>query len=396
MASGGDSFEREEQLVQQVTSLENEVKEWKSRYARAKTQLRHLRASSIGLSIDSPSAAKVAKEGGFTRPDGLVKDVHVTKFQIAIDELLRTARSEDPSVVIEYIKSVVVTVRHITQDIGDATTSNGEQASQRNKMITRVSATANNLITAAKNFAASNGISPVSLLDAAASHLTAAVVELIRTVKIKPTPIGELEDDDDGSLPPGGSPTFFPIRKGGIVSGESIYSVNSSPRPSSGRPRSSGRDAWGARRPMSRNGQVNGKPQSSTLKMGFGMREQDSEIEELKIYLEDQTENLVQSIQALVGSIRGGDGMHSIRDHIEDIASVVGKVVDSTETAINSTGNPSLRDRGEPITRKLSDCRARLLNAGVDGENIRDAPAMKEFSNKLPPLAFEIARETKV
>ena len=46
---------------------------------------------------------------------------------------------------------------------------------------------------------ASNGIAPVSLVDAAASHLTGAVVELIKVVKIRPTPAGELEVADDFS-----------------------------------------------------------------------------------------------------------------------------------------------------------------------------------------------------
>jgi hypothetical protein len=59
-------------------------------------------------------------------------------------------------------------------------------------------------------------------------------------------------------------------------------------------------------------------------------------------------------------------------------------------------GNSTLRDRGEPTIRKLSDCRAKLLEFNSEGESITDPAVMKEFTNKLPPLAFEIARETKV
>src|SRR6202035_3456486 len=80
----GSSFEREELLANQVNKLEEEVKDWRNRYARTKTQLRSLRASSIGLTIQQ-DAAKYARESGFTGEDGLVKDVHVPKYQISID-----------------------------------------------------------------------------------------------------------------------------------------------------------------------------------------------------------------------------------------------------------------------------------------------------------------------
>jgi G protein-coupled receptor kinase-interacting protein 1 C term len=116
----------------------------------------------------------------------------------------------------------------------------------------------------------------------------------------------------------------------------------------------------------------------------------------LQFYLEDQTEGMVQSIQALVSSIRADDGMPIIRKHINDIATVVGNVVTSTETAMGQAGNSILRDRGESIIRKLSDCRAKLLEINSEGENIKDLAVLKDLTNKLPPLAFEIARETKV
>ncbi|KAI9773145.1 MAG: component of the polarisome [Geoglossum simile] len=380
-------WDREEKLLGQVSRLEEEVKEWKSRYARTKTQLRNLRASSIGLSIQPPDVGQFSKDGAFTDATGLVSDMHVTKFQIAIDDLLRITRSGEPSSVLDYMKSVVVAVRNITQGIDDATPSDGDQ---RSKLKSRVSATANNLITAAKNFSSANGISPVSLLDAAASHLTAAVVELIRAVKIRPTPEGEFEDDDDGHLSVEAR-GFSPLRNGRL-SGESIYSPASSPRRSS-TPKGRGKDSWVGRRPLSRNGLSNGK--SFATKMGYGVRTQESNVEELKFYLEDQTEGMVQSIQALVSSIRADDGMPIIRNHINDIATVVGNVVKSTEAAMGRAGNSILRDRGESIIRKLSDCRAKLLEVNTEGENIKDPAVLKDFTNKLPPLAFEIARETK-
>jgi hypothetical protein len=289
------SYDREEQLTTMVTKLEEEVKDWRNRYARTKTQLRGLRASSMGLTIQE---AKLNKDSGFTQENGLVKDVHVTKFQISIDELLRTARTEDPTRVIEFMKSVVVNVRRITQDIDEAPSSNGDLAQQQAKLKSRVSVTANNLITASKNFAAANGLSPVSLLDAAASHLTAAVVELVRTVKIRPTPAGELEDDDDGNLEPVDTRGFYPVqnpkqdsvpppflglRNGRPTSGDSsMYSPINSPRESANmRPRSSRGAQLG-----NGLGIMNGNNKTlppAPMGFGFGIRTQDTDVEELKV-----------------------------------------------------------------------------------------------------------------
>ena len=208
--------EKEEKMANQVSSLEAELKDWKSRYARAKTQLRNLKASSMGLSqLVSLDINSYARDTSFTSPDGLVKDVHVTKFQLSIDELLQTARRANAEQTLESMRHVVKCVRAITGDIDSTPLSQLQSPSssvsgdilasperQQAKLKSRVSATANNLITATKNHTASGGLSPVSLLDAAASHLSTAVVELVKHVKVRPTPEDELEaDDEDADRP---------------------------------------------------------------------------------------------------------------------------------------------------------------------------------------------------
>ena len=224
------SLEREERLVHQIHVLEKELQQWKNRYARSKTQNGNLRASSTETTISQPSAARDAP---FTSEEGLVRDIHITKFQIAIDELLQSARGSEPNAVLAQVKSVVVAVRNITLDMGDTQSSKDEVVQQRHKLKTKVSATANNLITAAKNFAMSKGVSPVSLLDAAASHVSAAVVELVRFVKVRPTPAGEL-DDDDQYTPIADSPAdYYGLSQSRSSAADgSVYSSTSSPRPS--------------------------------------------------------------------------------------------------------------------------------------------------------------------
>ncbi len=231
----GNTWEKQTELEKTIESLETEVRDWRNRYARTKTQLRNMRASSMGLNIEE-DAGRYVREKGFTTDSGVVKDVHVTKFQIAVDELLRRARIEEPERAIDSMKAVVVSVRRITKDIDDASPRDEETAQLQAKLKTRVSSTANNLITATKNYAMAAGISPVSLLDAAASHLVAAVVELLRTVKIRATPTGELEDDDDGTLTPveSNASYFSPRSNGGQTTATTVSSAttqNSLPPP---------------------------------------------------------------------------------------------------------------------------------------------------------------------
>jgi hypothetical protein len=198
------AYERQEALERTTDELEQEVREWRNRYTKAKTQLRSMRASSMGLAAEK-DATRHLREKGLVDDNGLVKDFHVTKFQVAIDEILQQARTDNPDKVMDAMKAVVVSVRRITKDLD----MSGPAAQQHGKSKSIVSQTANAFITASKNHANSAGLAPVSILDAAASHLVGAVVELLRAVKIRPTPAGELEDEEDGTMTPVDSTAFF-------------------------------------------------------------------------------------------------------------------------------------------------------------------------------------------
>ena len=280
-------YEREEKLAQQVNALEKEIRQWKSRYARIKTQLRTLRTSSMGLLIDLPNAGQYAKDVDFVQQDGLIKDFHVTKFQLALDDVLRTARVGEPQTVLESMKMVVHAVKHISRDVNDSPTPmNDETVQQRDKLRTKVSATANNFITASKNFALSKGLSPVSLLDAAASHLASAVVDLVRNFKIRLTPTDELEeddDDDDESLPVG-SPGYFGVSNGGRPSiVDSLYSPLSTTAPFLPMPNDRSKASEASKILPSTNGFSKPASAAPAPTLGFGLRAEDSEIDELKV-----------------------------------------------------------------------------------------------------------------
>ncbi|KAJ5684344.1 uncharacterized protein N7477_000689 [Penicillium maclennaniae] len=372
-AQSHTNWEREEQLSNNVQRLEAEVNEWKHRYAKAKSQLRHLRSSSGGISDHGPDASVLAKEHELVQVDGIVKDIHVTKFQMAIDELLRVARFEDPQNVLAHINFVIMAVRYMIQDVDQAPVPVDGSATIRMKAKGRVSATANNMITAARNFASSSGLSPVSLLDAAASHLCTAVVELARVVKIQASPVEEFdgyEVDVSQEKFPDYLSTSASQRR---YSNHSEYSAMSHP---------------GDDHPIMQNGMSHG--------FNYGAPQGDHELQELKYYVEDQTDGLVQSIQSLVASIRSEQGMNIVQTHISTISGVVANVVTSTENLIHErSGDIALREKSEPIIQSLDECRGRLMNTAAAGQDVTAPEQLREVTNQLPPIAFEIARQTK-
>ena len=274
-----ESHEREEDLVRQVHKLEKEVQEWKNRYSQKQTQARTLRASAMTTPLQQADAGQVVKGTDLRAPDGLIKDIHVTRFQIAVDELLQSARGDEPNAVLSYVKAVVMAVRDITIELGDAKPSQDEVMQQRQKLRVKVSATANNLITASKNFASAKGLSPVSLLDAAASHLTSSIIELIRLVKVRPTSAQELEEQEENDVIVDSPGNYYGISRIRESAGaDSVYSTVTDPRRSV-QPATQGRSVKSAQ-----NGLLNGAQSATDSKPSHGIYgSTDNKTEELRV-----------------------------------------------------------------------------------------------------------------
>ena len=113
------------------------------------------------------------------------------------------------------------------------------------------------------------------------------------------------------------------------------------------------------------------------------------------MFLEEQSEALVQSIQALVTSVRVVDEPEVIHDRVGRITQIIGHVVKETQRVMDMTGNALLQNIAGPAIRVLGACKSKLATADDKGRDIQAHGAFKEFITTLPPLAFEIARETK-
>jgi len=205
------ALEREEELQSRIAALEAENEQWRIRYAKTKTQLRTLKASSIGLSMEHMAAGALSSKHEHIKPNGLVKDMDVTNFQISIDELLQAARdgSSARHSALDKAKDVVSSVRNMTSAVDGSFSNLGSPHSSTTHLSqstmgptpetlkARVSRDANNLVTVTRNHAAAKGLAPISLVDAAASNLTTSVVEFVKVVGVRDT---HNDSDDDSSM----------------------------------------------------------------------------------------------------------------------------------------------------------------------------------------------------
>ncbi|USW49016.1 Putative SHD domain, protein Spa2/Sph1 [Septoria linicola] len=263
-----EAIEQEEKMAAQIAQLQKDNESWRQRYAKVKAQNKHLRASTMGLGLHTGiDTGSLVRQEGLISEGGLVRDTDVASFQLAVDELLKVARGNSTENMLDSVKSVVVSVQSITAAVRDegypspapSPLSPGSSAPTPSvgKLKARVTGTANSLITATKQHAASHGLSPVALLDAAASNLTAAVVELIKSVRIRPSTKSEFQDleavdelqsfYDDGLSPiDGGKGLQIPVPQFG-PRGDSVQAVQQPPidsSPASGKKPSAGWFGW--------------------------------------------------------------------------------------------------------------------------------------------------------
>lgn len=98
----------------------------------------------------------------------------------------------------------------------------------------------------------------------------------------------------------------------------------------------------------------------------------------------------MQTIQGLVSSIRGAADMTKIDPQIRTIVDTVSRVINETDNA----------GHGDMLAR-LIDSQQRLMEAGNRGHDLAEDGKgegdreWRMWTQTLPPIAFEIARETK-
>ncbi|KAG8703772.1 component of the polarisome [Ceratobasidium sp. 395] len=226
------------------------------------------------------------------------------------------------------MKSVVTSVSAIGEDVeayirhqrsGEHTTAT--------ELVERLRATLSNLVAAARTHAMSYGTSPVSLLDAAASHVSTTVTSLVREVLVR-------RDDGRKSSASGGT-------GGSWVQLEDELNGN--------------RNGGGGRRPVSDRSSSVGSPQNPAIfdtplqtasTNGNGVSSEESTLvegsdegwEELKPYLEAQSESIAFSIQALLSAIRTGAQGPEINENLTQIITIVSSIVAVSKESLPKGG----------------------------------------------------------
>jgi hypothetical protein len=205
LAESQSAWGGSERQAKELASVQNEIKEWKAKYAKCKSQLRSLKTSSTCATTATSSSAITIPSATTTRAfvssAGLIADASVARFQVAIDEFVLQTRKRggDEKALLEKLHGVIVATRTITQEVGSANLDD-EQLYRSDSGVVKeyeelqgelaqatslVSATANQLIITSRNHCAAKGFASVLLVDAASADLSSAVIELIKLAKVR-------------------------------------------------------------------------------------------------------------------------------------------------------------------------------------------------------------------
>jgi hypothetical protein len=404
-----------------IRDLDGQLKEYKRKYEQAKTELRSVKATSQ-LFLQAPKLddqLPVAADGGLL-------DIHVTAFVSAIDSLLTAGRSNAPTRVLTPMKSVVNAVSAIVEDV-----QLFERRPQRERsdvdqdvlssLRERVEATLSNLVTASRTHATSFGMSPVSLLDAAASHVSATVTEIGRTVCIRKASRAEQEEFTASPSPApntpasnGFSPSLRSVEEIKPLHQKKASSASSrrmdiigSPSPGVGSrfgdPRAatapSGRPSVeGSRRLASEpsSSDTNSPPpifdQPPSRSAGGLLSDDSANAEgsedawaELKPYLEAQTESSVYAIQSVLSGVRAPTPSPTLNENLTQIITIVSSIV----AVCNDNLPPASAKQGNEILRELSEHANKLSEVQAMSE------VTKESRQIMAKSSFAVANAMK-
>ncbi|KAF5351618.1 hypothetical protein D9756_007499 [Leucocoprinus leucothites] len=411
-----------------IRDLDSQFKEYKRKYEQAKTELRNVKATSQlysqGIKVDRlEDQLPVSPEGG-------ILDIHITAFVSAIDTLLAAGRSNAPTRVLAPMKTVVNAVTNI---LDDTRTFERRPARERadvdiealRALRERADATLSNLVAASKTHATSSGMSPVSLLDAAASHVSVCVSEIGRTVLIRKATRVEIEQFPysttpiNSSLSSGTSPSpssgFVPMRtieelrtvggsgsghnrKGSMVSNSSRGAGRYTDSPTGLLSSLGNGSGKGSRRPMSDQSsseQTNSPPplfdrrtggqETGSDDSGIGEGPEDP-WSELRPYLDAQTESIVYAIQSVLSGVRNPTPSTSVlHENITQIITIVSSIVAVCKDNIPAAS----AQQGQELLSELSEHANRLSEVQELSE------LTKESRQTMAKSSFAIANAMK-
>ncbi|KAJ7039191.1 hypothetical protein C8F04DRAFT_950244 [Mycena alexandri] len=379
-----------------IAELDAQVKDYKRKYEQAKTELRSFKATSQ-LFIQAPKMDRPEDQLPVSG-DGGVLDIHVTAFLSGIDALLTAGRSNAPTRVLTPMKAVVNAVSSIVDDVR---VFEARPQRERSDVDTdalaalreRAEATLSNLVAASKTHATSAGMSPVSLLDAAASHVAVTVTEIARTVCIRKATRAEQEQAQGASGGASATNGFAPALRA-VDEGKTPTSPNPghAKKPSAALSASSARSGGSGRYaqrspvlpPSPYDSRRRGPPSDNSSSENtnspppiFDQPAGDSAVAdgsedawaELKPYLEAQTESIVYAIQSVLSGVRSPTPSPTLNENLTQIITIVSSIV----AVCNDNLPPATAQQGNDILRELSEHANRLSEVQAMPEVTKDS-----------------------
>ncbi|KAG0694752.1 hypothetical protein DFH29DRAFT_307838 [Suillus ampliporus] len=357
-----------------IRDLDSQLKEYKRKYEQAKTELRSVKATSQ-LFLQAPKMEDQLPMG----PDGGLVDIHVTAFVSAIDSLLTAGRSSAPTRVLVPMKAVVTSTTAIIDDVRayEQRPSHADvDLETLHSLRERAEATLTNLVAASKTHATASGMSPVSLLDAAASHVSVTLTEIAKMIYIRKASRAEQEEfissSSSGSLSYLSSARSTEDVRPGYERRPSNYSTRRSEDVVSPPMTAASRfaEAHTRRTPSEPSSSLTSSPppifDKSPITSAMGAISDDSAPpeggedawSELKPYLEAQTESIVYAIQSVLSGVRSPVPPPTLNENLTQIITIVSSIVavcsDNLPPASARQGAELLRELGEHA-RKLSE-----------------------------------------
>ncbi|KAJ6497791.1 hypothetical protein C8R45DRAFT_1211619 [Mycena sanguinolenta] len=379
-----------------IRDLDNQVKDYKRKYEQAKTELRSVKATSQ-LFLQTPKMDR-GEDQLPVSSDGGVLDIHVTAFLSGIDALLTAGRSNAPTRVLTPMKSVVNAVSSIVDDVRAFEARPSRERSDVDvealaALRERAEATLSNLVAATKTHATSAGMSPVSLLDAAASHVAVTITEIARTVCIRKATRAEQEAAAYTAPPStatnGFAPSLRSVDEGKTTtppppSGSAAHARKPSAALSTSSTRSAGRytgrspvSPYDSRRPRPPSDNTSSSDNTNSPPPIFDQPTSESAVAdgsedawaELKPYLEAQTESIVYAIQSVLSGVRSPTPSPTLNENLTQIITIVSSIV----AVCNDNLPPATAAQGKDILRELSEHANRLSEVHALPEVTKDS-----------------------
>lgn len=369
----------------QIQTLKMEIQEWKSRYTRAKSQLRNMKAASVVLSGGNNMSDL---SPAYLRADGAITYAHISKFQMCMDEFIYKARSNTGD-ILEFLHAVVVATREITQEVGsaDPQVKSEELEADMAQWTSIVSKTANQLIATTRNHRLAGGLAPFAVLDAAASDLSYAVIELVKLAGIQKDSVGngvrdEIFDDDENKENDISTPAHISSVK------RESYGASAAP--------TSPTTSFKQQHNRAGSQAVSSHSRHSVASAQFDKDDPDNTVSELQAFLEERTGEAIENVQELLAGIKQSQPSEKLVPVMYRIVELLDEIIEASRKSMQHTRNKLLRDRGSYIVQSLADCveRVRALHDQVL-EEPPEEELERQISQRVAGVSFDIARCTQ-